>query len=213
MKKSLKITCALIACAGLFIGISSPVKAADMLSSPSVSTTIQNVQYGFNPGKIILPFGATLTINPGGSYTMLFLDNIGTTLSAAKPNASLPNGFNLSLKNGSIAYTRNVNGSIVNASFNLSTLVTTVISGNVTAYYKNGSILTTKVTTTPTAYSIESYDETGKIYKNDVYTPSGILVCSDDYLKTPGMIVRTTYNALGQATSILPYYGNANPAY
>lgn len=213
MRKALKITCALIASAALFLGIASPVMAADMLSTPSVYTTVQNVQYGFNPGKIILPFGASLTINPDGSYTMLFLDNIGATLSASRPTANLANGFHLALKNGSIAYSRNINGSIVNASFNLSSLITTVVSGNVTAYYKNGSVLTTKVTTTPTAYSIESYDDTGKIIKNDVYTPAGILVCSDDYLKTPGMIVRTTYNALGQPISILPYYGNTNPAY
>lgn len=195
MNKGLKVLAGLLAGLLALTFIGTDVYAG----TPVARNTIEVVQFGFNPGVIVLPYGASLTKSENGSYVLSFLDGSRKVYSAKSTN---------------IVYSKVVNNEPITVTYNLGTLIATAQTPNTTATYKNGSILQSKVVNYGSFYTVESYNDNGAILKNESYdTATGRLLAVDDYVKTPGMIVRTEYDALGRPVSMLPYYGSTNPAY
>lgn len=181
---------------------------------PMVGNTIEIVQFGFNPGVIVLPYGANLAKDANGSWVLSFLDGSRAVLNGRNSGAKLANGFNVKLNSTGIVYSKVINKEPITVTYNLSNLIATVQTPTITANYKNGSILQNKITNYGSFYTVESYNDNGAILKNESFDcATGRLLAVDDYVKTPGMIVRTEYDALGRPVSMLPYYGSTNPAY
>lgn len=210
MKRSLKFIAGIMACFMVIAVMRTDVYAAN----PTVGTTIQNVQFGFNPGVIVLPYGATVAKDEGGSWVLLFIDGSRAVLNSKSTRATLANGFNVLLNAEGIVYSKVINGDPIKVTYNLSNLVARVETPTTTAMYKNGSILRSKITNYGSFYTVESYNDNGAILKNESYNSvTKQLIAVDDYVKTPGMIVRTEYDALGRPISVLPYYGDTKPAF
>ncbi len=213
MRKIVRFAAALTAAICVFGALAQPVKADVPVSAPSVGTTLQNVTYGFNPGKIILPYGAMLAPDGMGNWVLAFLDTSVAVLNAKTGFVPLANGFTVGLTNEGIVYYKNINNIPIKVTYNLGNCIARVDAGNTIAFFRNGSILFQKVTNFGSTYTVETYNENGAILKNEVHDLSGRLLAVDDYVRTPGMIVRTFYDATGNPTGFLPYYGDAKPAY
>lgn len=210
MNKTLKILAGLLAGLLVFTFVGTDVYAG----TPTVGNTIEIVQFGFNPGVVVLPYGASLAKDENGSWVLAFLDGSRAVLNGKRSSAKLANGFSVKLNSTGIVYSKVINKEPITVTYNLGNLIATVQTPTITANYKNGSILQNKVTNYGSFYTVESYNDNGAILKNESYdTATGRLLAIDDYVKTPGMIVRTEYDALGRPVSMLPYYGSTNPAY
>lgn len=210
MNKIVKLLAGILAALMVLTFVTTDVYA----SNPTVGTTIENVTFGFNPGVIVLPYGAALAKDASGNWLLAFLDGSTAVLNAKSKNVLLANGFNVDLNAEGIVYSKVINGAPITVTYNLSNLVARVETPNITALYKNGSILNRKITNYGTFYTVESYNDNGKILKNESYeVGTNRLLAVDDYIKTPGMIVRTEYDVLGRPVSTLPYYGDAKPAF
>ena len=210
MNKTLKFLAGLMAGLLILTFMSTDVYA----QGPTVGNTIEIVQFGFNPGVIVLPYGANLSKDEGGNWVLSFLDGSRAVLGGGRTSARLANGFNVKLTGAGIVYSKVINKDPITVTYNLGNLVATVQTPTITATYKNGSILQNKITNYGSFYTVESYNDNGAILKNESFdTATGRLIAVDDYVKTPGMIVRTEYDALGRPVSMLPYYGSTNPAY
>ncbi|MCR5223327.1 MAG: hypothetical protein K6D90_10745 [Lachnospiraceae bacterium] len=214
MKKFMKLTAWLMAGMIAFSAGTVSVKAADVpMAAPSVATTIQYVEFGYDPGKIVLPYGAILSKDAAGNWVLAFLDTSFAVLSG-KGFVPLANGFTVGLTGEGIVYYKNINGVPIKVTYNLSNCVARVDAGNTIAFYKNGSLLSSKITNYGSAYSVETYNDNGVILRNEVHeTGTNRLIALDDYVKTPGMIVRTLYDPFGNIISTLPYYGDTKPAF
>lgn len=214
MKKFMKLTAWLMAGMIAFFAGTVSVKAADVpMAAPSVATTIQYVEFGYDPGKIVLPYGAILSKDAAGNWVLAFLDTSFAVLSG-KGFVPLANGFTVGLTGEGIVYYKNINGVPIKVTYNLSNCVARVDAGNTIAFYKNGSLLSSKITNYGSAYSVETYNDNGVILRNEVHeTGTNRLIALDDYVKTPGMIVRTLYDPFGNIISTLPYYGDTKPAF
>lgn len=214
MKKFMKLTVWLMAGMIAFSAGTVSVKAADApMAAPSVATTIQHVEFGYDPGKIVLPYGAILSKDAAGNWVLAFLDTSFAVLSG-KGFVPLANGFTVGLTGEGIVYYKNINGVPIKVTYNLSNCVARVDAGNTIAFYKNGSLLSSKITNYGSAYSVETYNDNGVILRNEVHeTGTNRLIALDDYVKTPGMIVRTLYDPFGNIISTLPYYGDTKPAF
>lgn len=214
MKKFMKLTVWLMAGMIAFSAGTVSVKAADVpMAAPSVATTIQYVEFGYDPGKIVLPYGAILSKDAAGNWVLAFLDTSFAVLSG-KGFVPLANGFTVGLTGEGIVYYKNINGVPIKVTYNLSNCVARVDAGNTIAFYKNGSLLSSKITNYGSAYSVETYNDNGVILRNEVHeTGTNRLIALDDYVKTPGMIVRTLYDPFGNIISTLPYYGDTKPAF
>lgn len=210
MKRSLRLLAGILAIFMVVAMSGTDVYAAN----PTVGTTIQNVQFGFNPGVIVLPYGAVVAKDTSGSWVLAFLDGNRAVLNSKSKNVTLANGFNVGLNAEGIVYSKVINGDPIKVTYNLSNLVARVETPTMTAMYKNGSILKSKITNYGNFYTVESYNDNGVILKNESYNSvTKQLIAVDDYVVTPGMIVRTEYDTLGRVVSILPYYGDTKPAF
>lgn len=210
MKKMTRVLAALLAAACVVVVSPSMVSAA---GTPNVSTTIQNVQFAYDPGVIVLPYGAMLSKN-GNDWVLAFLDGSVASLNGRSKNVRLMNGFLVGMNGNNIVYSKVINETPITVTYNLSNCVATAVAGNVTANYLNGSILSTKITNYGSYYCVETYGANSVILKNETYdAATKRLIALDDYVRTPGMIVRTEYDAAGNPISILPYYGDTKPAY
>ncbi len=215
MRKFVKFTVALAAglCV-LAVGTKS-VAAAEVnpTQAPNVATTIQVLQFGYDPGKIVLPYGATVAPDGQGNYVLAFLDTSFAVLNAKTGFVPLANGFTVGMKGGEIVYYKNINGVPITVTYNLGNCIARVDAGNVIAFYKNGSILSSKITNYGACYTVETFKDDGTILKNEVYdSATKRLLYLDDYVRTPGMIIRTGYDLWGNACT-LPYYGDGKPAF
>ena len=188
--------------------------ATPPVSVPSVATTIQNVEFAYDPGKIILPYGARLAADGQGNWILAFLDTSFAVLNGKTGFVPLANGFTVGMTGEGIVYYKNINGMPIKLTYNLSNCVARVDAGNTIVFYKNGSLLSSKITNYGPYYAVETYNDNGAILRNEVHdSATNQLLILDDYVKTPGMIVRSCYDAFGNTISQLPYYGDTKPAY
>ena len=163
MKKFMKLTAWLMAGMIAFSAGTVSVKAADVpMAAPSVATTIQHVEFGYDPGKIVLPYGAILSKDAAGNWVLAFLDTSFAVLSG-KGFVPLANGFTVGLTGEGIVYYKNINGVPIKVTYNLSNCVARVDAGNTIAFYKNCSLLSSKITNYGSAYSVETYNDNGVI--------------------------------------------------
>ena len=215
MRKNVKFAAAFLAGAFAFFACVLPAKADTVpVAAPSVATTIQYVEFGYDPGTIVLPYGARLAKDASGNWVLAFLDTSFAVLNGKTGFVPLANGFTVGLTGEGIVYYKNINGVPIKVTYNLSNCVARVDAGNTIAFYKNGSLLSSKITNYGTAYSVETYNDNGVILRNEVHeTGTNRLIALDDYVRTPGMIVRTLYDPYGNIISTLPYYGDTKPAY
>lgn len=215
MRKINKFVIALVAGAFALSILPQTVKAATPpISVPSVATTIQNVQFGYDPGKIVLPYGARLAADGNGNWILAFLDTSFAVLNGKSGFVPLANGFTVGMTGEGIVYYKNIDGVPIKVTYNLSNCVARVDAGNTIVFYKNGSLLSSKITNYGPYYAVETYNDNGVILRNEVHdSATNQLLILDDYVKTPGMIVRSTYDAFGNTISQLPYYGDTKPAY
>lgn len=212
MKKLAKVLAAVLAAACVVSVVPTTVSAMEP-SRPTVGTTIQNVDFAYNPGVIILPYGAMLSKN-GSGWVLAFLDGSVAALKNGTKNTRLMNGFLVSMNNNTIVYSKMIDLDPVTVTYNLNNCIATAVAGNVTANYINGSILSSKITNYGAYYCVETYGPNCVILKNETFdAASKRLLAVDDYVRTPGMIVRTEYDAAGNPISMLPYYGDTRPAY
>lgn len=215
MKKIAKIAVSLAACALVFMAAAKPAKADTVLPGrPSVATTLQAVDFGYDPGKIILPYGAMLSQDGKGNWVLAFLDTSYAVLNSRTGTVPLANGFTVAMTGEGIVYSKNINGVPIKVTYNLANCVARVDAANQVVLYRNGSLLSSIITYNGPTYTIESYNDSGTILKNETRnTQTNALICMDDYIRTPGMIIRTFYDALGNPAAVLPYYGDTKPAY
>ncbi|MBQ7581515.1 MAG: hypothetical protein IJU25_01705 [Lachnospiraceae bacterium] len=215
MRKIVHVLTALAVCGALVFAGSKDVKAAtDTFGGPTIATTIQPVQFGFNPGKIILPYGAMLAQDAAGNWVLAFLDTSVAVLNSKTGVVPLANGFTVALTGGEIVYSKNINGMPIKVTYNLSNCIARVDAGNKMVFYKNGSILSSIVTNNGPTYTIETYNDSGAILRNETRNSlTNQMIFLDDYVRTPGMIIRTFYDMNGTPVSVLPYYGDTKPAY
>ncbi|MBO4901263.1 MAG: hypothetical protein J5518_00525 [Lachnospiraceae bacterium] len=201
--------------AGIAAGAALPVSAATQSNgTPMVATTLQAVQFGYDPGKIILPYGAMLAPDGKGNWVLAFLDTSFAVLNGKSGAVTLANGFTVAMNKEGIVYSKNIEGMPIKVTYNLSNCVSRVEAGNKIVLYKNGSLLNRIITNYGPVYTIETYNDSGAILSNEMrYTGSNVLISLDDYVRTPGMIIRTVYDAYGTPVSTLPYYGDTKPAY
>lgn len=210
MNRTLKVLAGLLAAALIFTCTGVNAYAAN----PTVATTHEIVQFGFNPGVVVLPYGATVAKDADGSWILAFLDGSRAVLNGKCKNVLLANGFTVGLNAEGIVYSKVIEGAPITVTYNLSNLVARVETPNIVALYNNGSILNSKITNYGSFYTVEHYNNNGVILTNEVYDSlSKRLIALDDYVKTPGMIVRTEYDIYGRPVSVLPYYGDTKPAF
>ena len=163
-------------------------------------------------------------INGGGSYAwafqdgkgnwvLAFLDTSYAVLNSRTGTVPLANGFTVAMTGEGIVYSKNINGVPIKVTYNLANCVARVDAANLVVLYRNGSLLSSIITYNGPTYTIESYNDSGTILKNETRnTQTNALICMDDYVRTPGMIIRTFYDALGNPAAVLPYYGDTKPA-
>ena len=215
MRKIARVIAALTVCGVILATGAKPVLAAtDFYARPTIATTIQPVQFAYDPGKIILPYGAMLGNDGNGNWVLAFLDISYAVLNSKTGVVPLANGFTVALTGGEIVYSKVINATPIKVTYNLSNCIARVDAGNQMVFYKNGSILSSIITNNGLTYTRETYKDNGAILQVETRnSATNQLICLDDYVRTPGMIIRTFYDANGRVLSELPYYGDTKPAY
>lgn len=212
MRKMKKLIVAMIAGSLLTVALAAPVAAAPILT-PTVPTTLQTVEFAYDPGKIVLPYGAMLAPDGNGNWILAFLDTSFAVVNSRTRSVPLANGFTVGMQNGEIVYWKNIEGRPIRVSYNLSNCVARVDTGDSIVLFKNGSILSQKITNNGMTVSIESYNDSGAILQNQIFdAATNQLIYNDDYVSSPGLIMRTYY-ANGVALGQLPFYGDTKPAF
>ncbi len=212
MRKMKKLIAGMIAGALLLAVTAVPVAAAPILT-PTVPTTLQVVQFGYDPGKIVLPYGAMLAPDGNGNWVLAFLDTSFAVLNSKTKSVPLANGFTVGMKNGEIVYWKNIEGRPITVTYNLSNCMARVDTGDTIVFFKNGSLLSKKITNNGLTVSIETYNDNGAILQNQIFdAATNQLIYNDDYVSSPGLIMRTYY-ANGVSLGQLPFYGDTKPAF
>ncbi len=214
MRKMVRVIAAMAACATVLVMTAKPAFAATDYSRPGIATTIQPVQFAYDPGKVILPYGAMLAKDAAGNWVLAFLDTSYAVLNSKTGVVPLANGFTVALTGGEIVYSKNINGVPIKVTYNLTNCIARVDAANQMVFYKNGSVLSSIVTNNGATYTVETYNDNGAILRNETRNSlTNQLVYLDDYVRTPGMIIRTYYDMNGSQYNVLPFYGDTKPAF